>query len=88
VTFEFSSNFDSRSLQRELERMAVEAVQQSGQPMLDGLLRECQGKPTDVVKHRLASEWERVLDADITDPDLTKYATALSEGTRIVLTPG
>lgn len=85
MEFEFTSNFDSHSFRRDLEKAAKDSVKQSVQPMLDRLSRVCNGKPVDEVKRRLASEWKRVTGGRITDPDLTGWAIQLAEGGRIVM---
>lgn len=76
----FSSNFD-----RELQRVAQDLVDEAAkdhQKLFDSLGRRYKGRPVPEVKNALRREWRR-LGGDISDPDLTDYATLISEGTRI-----
>jgi hypothetical protein len=68
----------------EIGKQAVEASIRNMQPVLDDLHRELAGQSVDVVKPRLASEWAKA-GGKITDPDLTQWATAISEGRHITL---
>ncbi|AGB23003.1 hypothetical protein Mycsm_02670 [Mycobacterium sp. JS623] len=52
------------------------------QKMFDTVFRRHAGKSVPDVKDALKREFKRG-GADITDPELTKIATAISEGTRI-----
>jgi len=46
------------------------------------------GHPVDEVKPALQARWSAVNDgASITDPELTQYAQALSDGRRVVVQP-
>ncbi len=78
-------SFDSRKFRRGLEQAAADSVKTRLQPVLDRLRRDCKGQPLANVKRRLVTDWRRATVGSITDPDLTRWATALSEGQRIVL---
>jgi hypothetical protein len=52
------------------------------QKMFDAVFRRHAGQPVPDVKEALKRELKRG-GADITDPELTNIATAISEGTRI-----
>lgn len=54
------------------------------QATFDRLGRELKGQSLDAAKSRLRREWARD-GGSLTDPELTEWATALIEGTRIVL---
>lgn len=56
----------------------------SMQQMFDRLGPELKGQSIDVVKTRLQREWQRSGDR-LTDPELTDFATALSEGAEVKL---
>ena len=63
---------------------AVEGLATEYQQMFDSLLRRYKGHPVSEVKLVLRSEWSRI-GGSISDPELTEFATAISEGTRIVM---
>lgn len=80
-SIEFNAGFEA-----EIKRMAVEAVKKNLQPVLDGLLSECAGKPLDDVKRRVATEWAKANEgAEITDPELSQIAATLAGGERVIL---
>jgi hypothetical protein len=54
------------------------------QALLDKLLRTHKGKPVPEVKTALLREWRRS-GGKMADAEATEWATALSEGRRIVL---
>jgi hypothetical protein len=81
------SNFsiDKNALGRVIDH-AVQQKANDGQRLLDQLLVDCTGQPVEHVKPLLRREWARAFDdGHITEPELTTWATALSEGRRIVL---
>jgi hypothetical protein len=83
----FVSNFsiDKNALGRVINH-AVQQKANDGQRLLDQLLVDCAGQPVDHVKQVLRSEWARAFDGGhITEPELTTWATALSDGQRIVV---
>ena len=55
------------------------------QRTLDQLARQYKGRPVATVKPALKRAWERN-GGKITDPELTEWATAISEGTPIKVT--
>jgi hypothetical protein len=68
--------------------MAIEAVRRRLQLILDQILEQYAGRPVDEIKPVLASEWTACTGGgSITDPDLTRYASVISRGRRIVLEP-
>lgn len=78
--FKMSGNFE-----RDLNRMVqgtVKDIASDYQKMFDSLLRRYEGRPVSEIKPVLRREWSRI-DGSITDPELTDYATLISEGTRI-----
>jgi hypothetical protein len=72
--------------EKEVERVAKAGFKKKVQPVFDRLTRECNGQPLDEVKAKVAREWSQATGGTITDPDLTAYATAFSQGQRVVLT--
>jgi hypothetical protein len=73
--------------QAAMAAMAIKAVQGRFQPILDGLTQEFGGQPVAVVKEVLTQRWAAGNEgASIGDPQLTNWATAISEGRRVVLT--
>jgi hypothetical protein len=57
-------------------------IRREFQEAFDVVFREYSGQPVDTVKNALTREFER-RGATLTDPELTTYATAISEGTQI-----
>ena len=67
-------------------RQALEAFNAKLQPVLDRFQQEHAGRLVDEIKPPLAQMWSQNTDGgSITEPDLTKWATLISEGKRIVL---
>ena len=74
-----------RNLERELSRVADKAmrgVAHDYQKALDSIARRYVGKPPSLIKPVLKREWAK-LGGQLSEPELTKYATHISEGTRI-----
>ena len=77
------------SLGRDFEREIMKAAQ-SGlrevandyQKMFDSLGRQYSGRPVEAIKPALRREWSKI-GGSISDPELTDYATLISEGTHI-----
>ena len=87
------STFDSSSFQRDLRRAAEQAANDGMkelaaklQHLFDDVLQSSGGKPVDEIKVTLAAACKRQ-DYSLDDEDLTTYARAISEGTRIVVQP-
>ena len=75
----------SRGWEKELEkavRPALKDIASDYQKMFDSLARRYKGRPVSEIKPVLRREWSRV-GGSISDPELTEYATHISEGTRI-----
>lgn len=71
--------------EKELEKAvkpALKNIASDYQKMFDSLLRRYKGRPVSEIKQVLRREWSRV-GGSVSDPELTKYATHISEGTRI-----
>lgn len=71
--------------ERKLEkavRPAMKDIASEYQRMFDSLSRRYKGRPVSRIKPVLKREWAR-LGGSISDPELTDYATLISEGTRI-----
>lgn len=80
ATFQMSPGWE-----KELEkavRPALKDIASDYQKMFDSLLRRYKGRPVSEIKPVLRREWSRV-GGSISDPELTEYATHISEGTRI-----
>lgn len=86
-----SSNFSRGGLERAARQAANEGIQRLAercQTALDDMLVTHAGHPVDEVKPALQARWSAVNDgASITDPELTQYAQALSDGRRVVVQP-
>ena len=52
------------------------------QKMFDSLGRHYSGRPVEAIKPALRREWSKI-GGSISDPELTDYATLISEGTHI-----
>lgn len=74
-----------RQLERELQKATREAVADIAkdyQRMFDSLSRRYRGQPVSSIKPVLRREWSR-LGGNISDRELTEYATHISNGTQI-----
>lgn len=74
-------------VERAIKKAAEQAYKNQAvemQSMFDRPGRELKGQPLDLAKSRLRREWTRD-GGSITEAELTDYATALVEGSRIVL---
>ncbi len=77
--------FDDRAFRREVDkevRKSLEEVRKNYQRLFERITTRYQGRPLEEIKRVLRTEWRRE-GGDITDPDLTEYAQAISEGRRI-----
>lgn len=63
-------------------RSAMNEITSGYQKMLDSLSHRYKGRPVSEIKPVLKREWSRV-GGSISDPELTDYATHISEGTPI-----
>jgi hypothetical protein len=75
---------------REVNRLIQQAVQQEAkdvQRLFDRLARQYKGRPVAVIKPALKRAWERS-GGKITDPELTEYSQAISNGRHIKLKIG
>lgn len=82
-----SFKFNPRALERAVLQAADGAVRRKAdnlQTVVDNLERTHQGRPVDEVKVALRTAWRSATgDGDITDPELTQWATHISEGRHI-----
>jgi hypothetical protein len=66
--------------------MALKAMGERFQPILDSVFDEYAGQPVDVIKPALSRRWAAGNDnASITDPELTDVARGISDGKRVVM---
>lgn len=72
----------------QIGRQAVGGFIRQLQPALDSLFDRYQGQPVDVVKPALSAEWRAKAGKPLSEPQLTQWATLISEGKRIVLQNG
>jgi hypothetical protein len=89
IKFEFDSQGFKRDLKRQMEQAANDAMRESAsqlQAASDSVLASHGGHPIEEVKPMLAEECQRHEFA-FDDHDLTNYATAISQGTRILVKP-
>lgn len=76
--------------ERDLNRMVeshIDKLAKEGTRAADRVLASHGGQPVGVVKPILQREMKRA-GFNITDPELTQYAQQISDGGRVVLTPG
>lgn len=70
-------------LKRESERAAGEGYRQfqrEAQRVMDRFVQQHKGKPVDDIKPLLRRQWRTSFGETLTEPDLTKYATAAADG--------
>ena len=76
--------FDSRKLEQAVMEAADGAVRARAnqlQQLVDSLGASHRGRPVDDVKVALRSGWQAATgDGDITDPELTQWATHIANG--------
>jgi len=80
ATFKMSPGWE-KELERAV-RPALKDIASDYQKMFDSLLRRYKGRPVSEIKPVLRREWSRV-GGSISDPELTEYATHISEGTHL-----
>jgi hypothetical protein len=84
MTFNMNSGWEDA-----ISDMAVKAMGERFQPILDSVFDEYAGQPVEVIKPALSLRWAAGNDnASITDPELTNVARAISDGKRVVMANG
>jgi hypothetical protein len=73
--------FDNRAIKK-LTDQAMRQVADESNRLFAQLGRQYRSKPVSVIKPALKRAWERD-GGKITDPELTEYAQAISDGTPI-----
>lgn len=73
--------FDKRAFDKLAKDMVKDEAKRL-QKMMDDLVRRYQGHPVAEVKSALARQWKKD-GGKITEPELTEWATLISEGTHI-----
>ncbi len=73
--------FDDREI-KSFIRQAVHQEAKDVQRLFDQLARQYKGRPVAVIKPALKRAWERG-GGKITDPELTEYSEAISNGRHI-----
>ena len=74
-------NFDERAIKK-VAQQAADEVGRQFERELERLRRSHSGKPVDDVKRHVRQAFRR-LDATATESEITDYAVAISEGSRI-----
>jgi hypothetical protein len=75
----------------ELKRQLQPAIQEwadDHQPDMDALTQQYAGQPVSEIKPVIKSEMDRWGGSLSDDAELTRVATAISEGQRVILRPG
>lgn len=86
MDFEMNRDWEDE-LKRQLQPTIKEFADRN-QPKLDSLLRHYEGRPVSEIKPVLSQEMARWGCSPSDDAELTRIATAISEGTRVLLRPG
>ncbi len=81
MTFEFNERAIKKAVHDGVAGMTKEYER-----MFERLSRQYKGKPDSLIKPVLRLEWRKIAGGDITDPELSQYAEAICNGTRIKLT--
>ncbi len=76
----------NKGWEKKFKEEIAETVRKDTEAFFDSFARRYRGRPVVEIKPALQREWRQKMDGSITDPDLTEYATAISEGTRIRIT--
>lgn len=75
--------------ERAIGNVAVKAMTERFQPILDSIYDEYAGQPVDLIKPVLAQRWAAGNDdASISDPELTNVAQAISDNKRVRMADG
>jgi hypothetical protein len=69
----------------QIGKQAAREFAKSMQPALDNLHRQLAGQPVERIKPQLAQVWRAKAGRALTEPELTTWATAISQGERIVM---
>lgn len=75
----------ARDLEKQVMKAARSGVEQVAgeyERMFDSVYRRYHGQPVEQIKPVIRREWSRV-GGSITDPELTRYAQAISDGSRV-----
>lgn len=83
-----SFSFDKRALDRAVKdatKGAIRDLTKNTQTALDRLHRQMSGQPVEKVKPKLAQVWKSQMGEALREPQLTEWATSISNGQRIVL---
>lgn len=78
----FDFKWDKKGM-RDLEQQVKKSVQHDIQKFFDRFSQQYSGQSIENVKVALAREWRQRIGGSITDPELTEYATAISNGDTI-----
>lgn len=81
----------SRDWEKQLNAAIKDGVDQLARDhtsLIASLTRRYRGRPVDEIKPVLQREWHQVNRGSITDPELTEYAQAISDGTKVAFRNG
>ncbi|MFJ6281300.1 hypothetical protein [Arthrobacter subterraneus] len=79
-------NFNGKDFEKQVMKAAESGIRDLTKQydrMFDSLRRQYTGRPVNEIKPVLQREWRRVNGGSISDPELTNYASLISEGTPI-----
>jgi hypothetical protein len=79
-------NLNGKDFEKQVMKAAESGVRDLAKQydrMFDSLRRRYTGHPVSEIKPVLQREWRRVNGGSISDPELTNYASLISEGTSI-----
>jgi len=82
----FRIEFNERDLEREVLKAAksgMEDLAKQYERFFESMRRKYMGQPVSDIKPALRREWLRMTGKSIADPDLTEYAQAISDGTKV-----
>lgn len=81
-----SAQFEPGDIKKQLNaaiKDGMETLARDHTRMIESLGRRYRGRPIVEIKPALQREWRRVNGGNITDPELTDVAQAISDGTKI-----
>jgi hypothetical protein len=82
----FKFEFDPKELERQVMKAAESGMKDIAwryERVFDSMRTRYAGHEVAEIKPVLRREWSRINGSTITDPDLTTYAQAISEGTKV-----
>lgn len=83
MDFKFDSRAFTKDLDREVRRAASSALDDIARDYEQRLSARYKGQPVDQITPALQLEWSKISNEPLTEPELTEYAQAISDGAAV-----